>query len=90
MKQAHSSLAVLLGGLALLLTLILVIVSIMNRGLERKLQVQQGTIQQGQMSQQVGTAIVRDAAQLAVGQNNTQLRDLLSKHGITINTSNAK
>lgn len=85
MKSVQSTIAVFLGGLALVLTLVLVITSVMNRGLERKLQAQQGTIQQGQISQQVGTAIVRDAAQIAVGQNNSQLRELLSKHGIQIN-----
>ncbi|MDR0533731.1 MAG: hypothetical protein LBH01_07235 [Verrucomicrobiales bacterium] len=85
MKDTQSTIAVFLGGIALVLTVVLVGVSISNRSLERKLQIQQGAIQQGQISQQVGTAIVRDAAQIAVQANNTQLRDLLSKHGITIN-----
>jgi hypothetical protein len=88
MKDIQSTIAVFVGGFALVLTVVLVGISISNRGLERKLQSQQGIIQQGQASQQVGTAIVRDAAQVSVQTDNTALRDLLSKHGITINTQN--
>jgi predicted Holliday junction resolvase-like endonuclease len=88
MKETQSTIAIFLGGIALVLTIVLVGVSISNRSLERKLQVQQGAIQAGQTSQQVGSAIVRDAATIAVQNNNSQLRELLGKHGITINTNN--
>jgi hypothetical protein len=80
-----NTLSVALGGLALVLALVVVIFNVTNQSLERKLQAQQGAIRQGQMSQQVGTAIVRDAAQMAVQGRDSQLRDLLAKHGITIN-----
>jgi hypothetical protein len=89
MKEISSIIAVIAGGIAFLLTVVLVGVSVSNRGLERKLQVQQAAIQNGQVSQQVGTAIVRDVAQVSVQAGNTALRDLLSKHGITISTEGA-
>jgi hypothetical protein len=88
MKETQSTIAIFLGGIALVLTFVQVSISISNRSLERKLQAQQGTIQAGQASQQVGSAIVRDVANIAVQKNNTELRDLLGKHGLTINTNN--
>ncbi|MDR2463743.1 MAG: hypothetical protein LBD30_08205 [Verrucomicrobiales bacterium] len=85
MKETHSIIALILGGLALLLTIVLVGVSIGNRSLERKIQAQQVVINNGQVSQQVGRAIINDAATLAVNANNAALRELLAKHGIQIN-----
>lgn len=85
MKDTQSTIAVFLGVLSLMLVLILAGFSLSNRSLGRKLQAQQGQIRQGQISQQVGQAIVKDVATLAVQNNNTELKDLLQKHGITIN-----
>ena len=84
MKETHSIITTILGGVALLLTIVLVFISMNNRSLGRKLEAQQVIINNGQISQQVGRAIIQDAAQLAVQANNAGLRDLLSKHGITI------
>jgi hypothetical protein len=90
MKETQSTIALFLGGFALLLTIIVVGFGLSNRGLEHKLQGQQGTINKGQLSQQVGSALIRDAATIAVNQSNSQLRELLSKHGISININNNK
>lgn len=72
-----------------MLTIVLVFINHSNRGLERKLQEQQVQIQNGNVSQQVGRAIVQDAATIAVNTNNEELRGLLNKHGIQINATPA-
>ena len=58
-------------------------VSTSNRTIERGLQDQQVNINRGQLSQQVGTALVKDLAVASV--SNSKIKELLSKHGITVN-----
>ncbi|MDX6765498.1 MAG: hypothetical protein SFU85_01775 [Candidatus Methylacidiphilales bacterium] len=72
-----------LASLALLLTIALLVVTTANRNVERGLQEQQVNINRGQLSQQVGTALVRDLAVASV--SNSRVKELLSKHGITVN-----
>lgn len=79
--QFYTSTAV--AGLALLLTIALLVITTSNRTLERGLQEQQVNINRGQMSQQVGTAVVKDLAVASVA--NSKIKDLLAKHGITVN-----
>lgn len=83
MKPWQFYLSTTLAGLTLLLTIALLVITTSNRTLERGLQDQQVNINRGQMSQQVGTAVVQDLAQLSI--TNSKVKDLLSKHGITVN-----
>jgi signal transduction histidine kinase len=83
MKPWQFYLSITLAGLTLLLTIALLVITTSNRTLERGLQDQQVNINRGQMSQQVGTAVVKDLAQLSI--SNSKIKDLLAKHGITVN-----
>jgi signal transduction histidine kinase len=83
MKPWQFYLSTTLAGLTLLLTIALLVITTSNRTLERGLQDQQVNINRGQMSQQVGTAVVKDLAQLSI--SNSKIKDLLAKHGITVN-----
>ncbi len=79
--------AVVLGGLTLLLTVTLIGLGVSNQYLQRSLQEEaqksQATINQGQLSQQFGQAIIRDMANASI--NNPRMKDVLAKHGITVN-----
>ncbi|MDZ4789311.1 MAG: hypothetical protein SH807_10255 [Blastochloris sp.] len=72
----------ILSGLVLFLTLALVVIGILNQKTSQELQAQQLEINRGQLSQQVGTAIVRDMAAASV--NNSRIKDLLTKYGFTV------
>lgn len=72
-----------MAGLTVIMTIALLVISTSNRTIERGLQEQQVNINRGQMSQQVGTALVKDLAVASV--SNAKIKELLSKHGITVN-----
>lgn len=72
-----------MAGLSVVMTIALLVISTSNRTIERGLQEQQVNINRGQMSQQVGTALVKDLAVASV--SNAKIKELLSKHGITVN-----
>lgn len=72
-----------MAGLTVVMTIALLVISTSNRTIERGLQEQQVNINRGQMSQQVGTALVKDLAVASV--SNAKIKELLSKHGITVN-----
>lgn len=86
MKSIQSLILTALCGLCLLAAVALVAVSAANRGIERGLQEQQTVINKGQVSQQIGTAIVRDLANLSV--NNAKIRELLARNGINVTVNN--
>jgi len=74
-----------MAGLTVVMTIALLIISTSNRTIERGLQEQQVNINRGQLSQQVGTALVKDLAVASV--SNAKIKELLSKHGITVNAN---
>ncbi len=86
MKSWQFQLNTALGGLSLILVIVVVILSQNNRGIQNELQQQQQVIQQGQLTQQVGTAIVRDMAQLSL--RNQRVKELLARHGYNITQQN--
>lgn len=72
-----------LSGLTLILTLTLIFIGVTNQSAAKALQLEQNEISRGQVSQQVGSNIVREIATLSV--NNSKLKELLAKHGFTVN-----
>lgn len=87
MKPAHFYISTTLAVLCLLLAIVLVIIASANRGIERGLAEQQMVINRGQVSQQIGSALVRDLAGSSV--SNTRIKELLSKHGINVSVNNS-
>jgi hypothetical protein len=79
-----------LGLAALLLTLGLIALSFTNRGLQREIQAQQVQINNGRVTQQVATNVIRELAQISV--KDSEILNLLKKHGFDVkvnaNTSN--
>ncbi len=92
MNNWQNTTSVVLGVLALFLTLTLVGIGVSNQYMQKNLQEQaqkeQPSINQGQLSQQLGTAIIKDMAASSV--NNQRMKDLLAKHGITVNVNQNK
>lgn len=86
MTKIQATILTVLSALCLLAALTLVAVSAANRSIERGLQEQQMVINKGQVTQQLGNAIIRDLAGLSV--NNSKIRELLSRHGINVNVNN--
>jgi hypothetical protein len=72
-----------LSAVALLLTITLIVTGKTNQDIQQELQKQQTEINKGQVSQQIGTALLRDMAVASV--NNSKIKDLLAKHGFTVN-----
>lgn len=66
-----------LAAVALALTLSLIALSYANRGLQRQLQTQQILINNGQLTQQLSTTIIRELAQTGVTTKDQELIDLL-------------
>lgn len=86
MKPIEFAVTTGLAGLCLVAALALVVITSANRSIERGLQEQQQVINRGQVSQQIGTALVRDLAGVSV--NNAKVRDLLSRNGINVTVNN--
>jgi hypothetical protein len=86
MKPIEFAVTTGLAGLCLVAALALVVITSANRSIERGLQEQQQVINRGQVSQQIGTALVRDLAGISV--NNAKVRDLLSRNGINVTVNN--
>jgi cell division protein YceG involved in septum cleavage len=78
--QYYVSLA--LSAVALLLTITLIVTGKTNQDIQQELQKQQFEINKGQVSQQIGTALLRDMAVASV--DNAKIKDLLAKNGFTV------
>lgn len=87
MKSSEFAIVTALSGLCLLAAVALIAITSANRSIERGLQEQQMVINRGQVSQQIGTALLRDLAGLSV--NNTKVRELLSRNGINVTVNNS-
>lgn len=83
MHKWQQTVLLTLSGLTLILTLTLIFIGVTNQSTAKVLQAEQNEINRGQVSQQVGSNIVREMANLSV--NNSRLKDLLTKHGFTVN-----
>lgn len=76
--------------LTLLLVLALIVLSLSNRSLQRQLQAQQIQINNGRVTQQVATTVIREMAQTGVNSKDQELLNLLRKHGFDVKaTSNS-
>jgi hypothetical protein len=73
-----------LGASALLLSLGLITLSFTNRSLQRQLQAQQVQINNGRVTQQVATNVIRELAQVGVSNKDQDLLNLLKKHGFDV------
>jgi hypothetical protein len=82
MKPIEFAVTTGLAGLCLVATIALVVITSANRSIERGLQEQQLVINRGQVSQQIGTALIRDLAGISL--NNPKVRDLLARNGINV------
>lgn len=82
MKSIPYSLVLALSAFCLILSITLVFSGLSNQKLQMSAQQQQEEITKGQMSQQIGSNLVRDIAQLSV--KNDTLKSLLAKNGFTV------
>ena len=71
-----------LGLICVCLSIAVIISGKSNQNLQSDLQAQQIEINKGNMSQQIGTNVIRDIA--AAATKNLKLRDLLSRNGFTL------
>jgi uncharacterized membrane protein YhiD involved in acid resistance len=86
MKPIEFYISTGLASLALLATIFLVVITSANRSIEQALQDQQLRINRGQVSQQIGSALVRELANASV--SNSKIRELLTKNGINVTVNN--
>jgi len=86
-KFSHDQIQTALGVLALVLVVALVVLSLVNRNLQRSVQLQQVQINNGRVTQQVATNVIKDLAQVSL--RDSEISALLKKHGFEIkqNTS---
>lgn len=82
MKPARFYIAVALGAICLTLAITVIAVSQENQSLQTRTVAQQEEINRGEISRQISTDIVQDAA--AQARNNQTLRDLLARHGYSV------
>jgi hypothetical protein len=85
MKAPQFYITSALGALCLILTIASIVLGKTNNSLLQTQQQQQEEINKGNMSIQYAQNIVRDMAQASL--QNTQIRDVLTKNGITVNAA---
>jgi hypothetical protein len=82
MKPWQYFITIALGVLCVGLSVAAVFSGKQNQKLQGELQLQQATINKGSLSQQVGTNLLRDIAQ--VGTTNERVKELLTQNGYTL------
>jgi NADH:ubiquinone oxidoreductase subunit 6 (subunit J) len=82
MQKWQYNVSLALSVVVLLLTITLIVTGKTNQDIQQQLQKQQLEINKGQVSQQIGTALLKDMAVASV--NNSKIKDLLAKHGFTV------
>ena len=87
MKMWQFVIALILGFICLGLSSFGIITGITNQKLQSDIQVQQLEINKGNLTQQVGTNLVREIAAKAA--NNENLKNLLIRNGFTFNEQQA-
>lgn len=70
------------GGLALVLSLLVIIFGQMNRWLEGTVRTQLDAINRGNLSMQVGRNLLMDMGQVSL--RNPKMRDILTRNGYTV------
>lgn len=86
MSKIHFIISVTLSGLCLAVAIALIIIGQINQSVQLDMQRQQEEINRGSLSQQVGTALLRDMAVVAV--KDSKMKDILAKNGYTVNVNN--
>jgi predicted Holliday junction resolvase-like endonuclease len=81
-KFSQEQIQTALGVLALVLVVALVVLSLVNRNLQRSVQLQQVQINNGRVTQQVATNVIKDLAQMSL--RDSEISTLLKKHGFEI------
>jgi signal transduction histidine kinase len=89
MKPIQYYITVGIGAVCLILAIVGIWLSRSNQGLQNQLQDQQNEINRGNLTQQIGTNILRDMGSVAL--KNDKMKELLGKHGfnVTVNPSPA-
>ncbi|MDQ3117686.1 MAG: hypothetical protein M3Q86_13940 [Verrucomicrobiota bacterium] len=87
MKRWQFTFLLTLGIVCLGLSLVTIVFARENRKLQEGLQAQQAIINKGNLSQQIGTNLVREMA--AVAQNNEKMRTLLQENGFSFTATPA-
>ena|SRR5438067_2202829 len=82
MKPTQFYIVVALGAVCLILSIAVIALGQSNQRLQMEAQQQQEEINKGQISQQIGTNIVRDIAQLSL--KNDKLKEVLTKNGFNV------
>lgn len=87
MHRWQFSLLLTLGIACLGLSLVTIVFARQNRKLQEGLQAQQAIINKGNLSQQIGTNLLREMA--VVAQNNEKMRALLQENGFSVTATPA-
>jgi hypothetical protein len=82
MKFWEFCVSILLSLVALVFAALLIVSNQNNRRLEKILNTQQVIINEGQLSQQIGSAVVQDLAVVSV--RNPKIKQLLADNGFTV------
>lgn len=85
MKPSQFIITVVVGAICLLLSIVTIALGHANQNLQVQLQGQQQEVQRGNMSQQIGTNLVTDLANLSV--SNPKIKKLLADNGFTVNVA---
>lgn len=87
MKRWQFTILLTLGIVCLGLSLVTIVFARENRKLQQSIQEQQVIINKGNLSQQIGTNLLREMA--AVAQTNEKMRALLQENGFSLSTEPA-
>jgi signal transduction histidine kinase len=82
MKKSHSLILMLVGAACLVLSIFFVALGQSNQRLLLDAQQQQNEINRGNMSQQIGTNMLKDLAQISL--KNEKVKALLAKNGYNV------
>jgi cell division protein FtsB len=78
--------AILLGALALILAVVVVVQSASNRALQQKIATGQAKLAQAQTMANLDNSLVQLMAKAAADRNDSALRNLLARNGVTFKT----
>jgi signal transduction histidine kinase len=88
MNKTQYYIVVLVGAASLLLSIIFVVLGQSNQRLLLDAQRQQDEINRGNMSQQIGTNLLKDMAQISV--KNEKMKEVLAKNGYNVQVQPAQ
>ncbi len=82
MKSTQFYIATALSALCLILSIWVIVLGRSNQHLQQELQAQQNDINKGSAAQQVGSTILREMGQVALGDE--KMKEVLAKNGFTL------